>query len=206
MCLKGPREGNATSSDTHHPSPEVGFPGEVPSTAPDPHNKLRGSILRGPPNEAHLFVWNATHSTFSFWERGTSRHLHVGIPITPYYFKLLLDPTMDLFLFLVGRVLNIFKSWAQSVLSPFKADPVMKMRLVRNGSRSQTSTKREAWPWERVCTKEHVLLLVINFSFSWLPSGSLFLTHACLNKFHRILNHSLKAPPNHLISSNPSWS
>lgn len=123
--------------------------------------------------------------------------------VTAYYFKLFLNPIMDLFLFLAGRVLNTFEFWAQSVLSPLKADPIMQMRLVRNGDQGQT--KREGWSWERVCTKEYAPLSVNNVSFSWLPSGSLSLIHAYLNKFNRILNHSVRAPPNHLISSNPSW-
>lgn len=119
--------------------------------------------------------------------------------------RLLLNPTMDLFLFLVGRVFNTFKFGAQSVLTPFKADPIMQMRLVRNDSQGQASTKREGWLRERVCTKERVSHFVINFSFSWLPSGSLSLTYACLNKSHGILNPSLKTAPSRLIFSNPSW-
>lgn len=77
----------------------------------------------------------------------------------------------------------------------------MQMRLVRSSDQGQTSTKRPGHG-ERVYTEERAPLAVINVSFSWLPSGSLSLIHDYLNKFNRILNHSVRAPPNHLISSN----
>lgn len=72
MCLKGPREGNATSSNTRHPS-QGGVPWRCSQHSPRstfPTRKIH-SWFRGPPNEAHVFVWNTTHSPASFWEAGT---------------------------------------------------------------------------------------------------------------------------------------
>lgn len=80
----------------------------------------------------------------------------------------------------------------------------MQMRLVRNGDQGPNQ-HQEAWSWERVYTKERAPLAVINVSFSWLPSGSLSLIHDYLNKFNRILNHSVRAPPQPSDFFKPSW-
>lgn len=119
MYLREPGEG-MPSWDTI--CLKVGFPGEVPNPTPGPHSKFRGSTLgSGDPLTRHTSLFRMqTHRPVSLWEKGTSHHLRVGIPLISYCLKLLLNPSMDWFLFLVGRALNILKSWAQSVLTPCK--------------------------------------------------------------------------------------
>lgn len=87
-------------------------------------------------------------------------------------------------LFLVGKVLNILKSWAESVLSPFKLTPLCRWDKSEMAATAKPAPRGKSGPWERVCTEERVPLLVVNFSFSWRPFESLSLTHGCLNKFN----------------------
>lgn len=142
------------------------------------------SWFRGPPNEAHLFVWNEDTQD-SFWEMGTSHHTHLH----PSHSLLFEAPSQSnhgfiSLLFLVGKVLNILKSWAESVLSPFKPTPLCRWDKSEMAATAKPAPRGKSGPWERVCTEERVPLLVVNFSFSWRPFESLSLTHGCLNKFN----------------------
>lgn len=132
MCLRGPRE-------------EIPFPQTLAIiNGWDSLKKFPASPLVHIPNSEQQFLGDhpTRHTQQSASGKGVPHVTYTWASVIAYYFKLFLNPIMDLFLFLAGRVLNTFEFWAQSVLSPVKADPIMQMRLVRNGDQGQTSTKR----------------------------------------------------------------
>lgn len=83
------------------------------------HSWLRGHPVR------HISMFGVrTHRTVSFWEGDTSHHSHVGIPLIPYYLKLLLNPTMDLFLSVSGwQDFKYFEILGRECF-PFKLTPL----------------------------------------------------------------------------------
>lgn len=95
-------------------------------TTPGSHSKLRGSILGygGHPARHTSLFGVRTHRTVSFWEVATSHHSHVGIPLIPYHLKLLLNPTMDLFLSVSGwQDFKYFEILGRECF-PFKLTPL----------------------------------------------------------------------------------
>lgn len=145
LFLKHHGEKRLTSSPkcvSEDPERKIPFPQTLAIiTGWDSLKKFPASPLVHIPNSEHQFLGD--HPTRqSASGKGVPHITYMWASVIAYYFKLFLNPIMDLFLFLAGRVLNTFEFWAQSVLSPVKADPIMQMRLVRNGDQGQTSTQR----------------------------------------------------------------
>lgn len=93
----------------HSPSSMGGIPEEVPSIA-----------LVHIPNSEHQFLGDhrTRHTQQSASGKRSTSVTYTWASVIAYYFKLFLNPIMDLFLFLAGRVLNTFEFWAQVFSHP----------------------------------------------------------------------------------------
>lgn len=131
---------------TLSPSSTGGFPGSQHALVhiPNSEQQFLGTTQQG------------THSSH-LWERSTSRHLHVGICLA-YYFKLLLNPIMDLFLFWLAGFFKYFLNFGTECSLTRESGPYYADETSQKWRPRPKPAPREAWSWKESARRNVPLL------------------------------------------------